>query len=122
MSELAEMVTVRSLILHIIGGAWGKEPGKHDVDVISFGTKAFVNDASILDPKTGASRSVSTKQYEQRQLLAGDIILEVSGGSENQAVGRVLIVPEDMPFVIPSSFMRLVRFDPTRIVPQYGLS
>lgn len=109
-----------SLIEHQIGGAWGKPPGESEVDVISFGTKAY-GSGSSLDPSSGAKRSVTALQYQRRQLLAGDIILEVSGGSDVQPVGRALIVEEDMPEVIPSSFFRLLRFDQSKALPQFML-
>lgn len=114
-----DLLPMADLISHQIGGAWGKDPGMLDVDVTAFGTKAFVG-ARVLDPSSGQRRSVSAKQYHQRELRAGDLILEVSGGSPTQPVGRTLIVAEDMPHVIPSAFMRLLRFDPTRVLPQYA--
>lgn len=120
MREGWERVSLESLISHIIGGAWGKASGESDVEVIAFGTKAFVGGASILSASTGTLRSVSRSQYAKRELSDGDIILEVSGGSNTQAVGRVLYVDSDMPFVIPSSFMRLLRFDQTRILPRFA--
>jgi hypothetical protein len=120
MSETLEFASLSSLIDHVIGGAWGKEPGEGEVDVVAFGTKAFVGGVSVLDPSTGTARSVSRVQYEKRELLHGDIILEVSGGSETQPVGRTLLVDGDLPFVIPSSFMRLVRFNQDRIIPRYA--
>lgn len=120
MREGWERVPLESLISHIIGGAWGKAPGEADVEVTAFGTKAFVGGASILSADTGTPRSVSRGQYAKRELSDGDIILEVSGGSNTQAVGRVLYVDGDMPFVIPSSFMRLLRFDQTRVLPRFA--
>lgn len=114
--------TLASLITHVIGGTWGKSPGESDVEVVAFGTKAFSTGASTLDPQLGTQRSVSASQYKKRALEDGDIILEVSGGSENQPVGRVLVVDGDTPNVIPSSFMRLLRFDPTQIHPRYALA
>jgi type I restriction enzyme S subunit len=116
-----EKVTLSSLVVHIIGGTWGKEPGANEVEVTSFGTKAFVGGASVLNPSTGSARSISSSQYEKRKLLDGDIILEISGGSPTQPVGRVLIVEGDLPNVVASSFMRQIRFDSSRIVPKFSL-
>lgn len=114
--------TLASLITHVIGGTWGKSPGESDVEVVAFGTKAFSTGASTLNPQVGTHRSVSATQYKKRVLRDGDIILEVSGGSDNQPVGRVLLVDGDTPNVIPSSFMRLLRFDSTQIHPRYALA
>lgn len=120
MTSKWETVRLSNLLLHIIGGAWGKPPGESDVDVIAFGTKAFVNGATLLNPGSGILRSISKAQYDKRQLFEGDIILEVSGGSPSQPVGRALYVDRDFPEVIPSSFMRLMRFDHSRIVPVFA--
>lgn len=109
--------SLRSLVVHTIGGTWGKDPGQSDVDVVSFGTRAFASGAQFLDPSSGTLRSVSWKQYADRRLLAGDLVVEVSGGSDKQPVGRTLFVRSDAPHVIPSSFMRLMRFDPEEVDP-----
>lgn len=111
---------LNEIILHTIGGTWGSDPGTREIEVISFGTKAFAGGQEFLDPSSGASRSISSAQYAKRELLAGDIILEVSGGSEDQPVGRTLYVKDDMPHVVPSSFFRLLRFDSRVIAPDYA--
>ena len=111
---------LNEIILHTIGGTWGSDPGTREIEVISFGTKAFAGGQEFLDPGSGASRSISSAQYAKRELLAGDIILEVSGGSEDQPVGRTLYVKDDMPHVVPSSFFRLLRFDSRVIDPDYA--
>ena len=46
---------------------------------------------------------------QKRELQLGDIVLEVSGGSPTQPVGRVARVREPLPPAVPSNFMRLVR-------------
>lgn len=112
-------VTLDELLTHQIGGAWGEAPGKKDVDVLAFGTKAFVNGAKVLDPSSGTMRSISQKQYDTRELKQGDIILEVSGGSDTQPVGRTLFVEADMPNVVPSSFFRLLRFNSNKVEPLF---
>lgn len=114
--------TLASLLTHVIGGTWGKPPGESEVEVLAFGTKAFSSGSPTLDPQVGTQRSVSASQYNRRALIDGDIVLEVSGGSENQPVGRVLVVEGDTPNVIPSSFMRLLRFDTAQIHPRYALA
>lgn len=113
-------VPLNSLIEHQIGGAWGKPPGESEVNVVSFGTKAY-GTRTALDPSSGTERSVTKLQYERRQLLTGDIVIEVSGGSEAQAVGRTLFVENDLPGVIPSSFFRLLRFNRSETNPRFML-
>ena len=71
-----------------LNGLWtGKKPPFVKVTVIrntnfKIGGKFDLTDVAILD--------VEANQYEKRKLQYGDIIIEKSGGSETQAVGRVV--------------------------------
>ncbi|MBE9405084.1 restriction endonuclease subunit S [Brachybacterium sp. Marseille-Q2903] len=107
------------LTASVIGGTWGSPPGEREVEVVSFGTKAFIGEVQYLDPSSGASRSLSATQYAKRELLSGDVVLEVSGGSPTQLVGRTLLVREDLPGVVPSSFMRRIRVNREQALPRY---
>lgn len=75
--------------VEVISGLWkGETPPFKLVNVIrntNFGK------AGALDLSNVAQLEVEEKQYEKRKLQAGDIIIEKSGGSETQAVGRVVL-------------------------------
>lgn len=99
-----------------IGGDWGKdeEDEKHSVKAsIIRGTDLpnvmAGNDSGI--PK----RWVEPRKLKTRQLAAGDIVIEVSGGSKNQPTGRSLFLTKTLierlgDVVEPASFCR--RFTP----------
>jgi type I restriction enzyme S subunit len=91
-----------------VGGLWGAEPGVEEVQVRVLRVTELRSDGD-LDPSTAATRSVSARQLVSRQLVAGDLLLEKSGGGPNTPVGRVGLVNElDGPSIC-SNFMQLMR-------------
>lgn len=75
-------------ITETIGGLWtGKKPPFKTVSVIR-NTNFTMHGA--LDLSNVAQIEVEERAYQKRCLLEGDIIVEKSGGSETQAVGRVV--------------------------------
>ena len=72
-----------------INGLWkGKKPPFVNVGVIR--NANFTKDFK-LDYTNIAYLDVEVKQYEKRKLQCGDIIVEKSGGSDNQPVGRTIL-------------------------------
>ncbi|MGO2804552.1 MAG: hypothetical protein ACTIBK_02300 [Glutamicibacter arilaitensis] len=124
LSDHFELVTgdkrsVVGLCSHVIGGIWGSPEGTNETDVLALGpriytpaTTGFVTDGSPL-------RSFSLKQVEQRLVQPNDIILERSGGSPEQPVGRVVIAEEGLAPCIPTDFQRLMRPDVEKVEPRY---
>lgn len=110
---------VIDLIEFMLGGAWGSPPGAEEVDVTALGPSAYKGGVTAVDPKVGTLRSLSEKRAADRSLRAGDIVLERSGGSPSQAVGRVIRMETDADRVVPSDFMRLLRVDRSKADPTY---
>lgn len=72
-----------------LGGLWtGKKPPFKKVFVIR---NTNFTMRGILDFTDVAEIEVEERQFENRKLQNGDIIIEKSGGSETQAVGRVVL-------------------------------
>ena len=105
------------LIADVIGGDWGKEaPDSTNTEAVS-----IVRGTDIPNLKNGGSRSVprrytTPKKLARRKLEAGDIVIEVSGGSPTQPTGRALLITESIlerfsTPVVCASFCR--RFRPT---------
>jgi restriction endonuclease S subunit len=119
MSEQWEEVSIADLLVTSIGGVWGEEPGRSDVDVRVYRSTDFNADGR-LSVECGASRSITTGQLGSRLLLEGDILLEKSGGGPNQPVGRVVFVNDaiDEPAVC-ANFVQLLRPDSTQVVPKF---
>jgi restriction endonuclease S subunit len=108
-SVRGDTVPVHALFELVIGGVWGASEGERAAPVRALGTSIFRNGVFELDASNATPRSLSEKQLERRWIREGDIILERSGGGPNQPVGRVVIAPSDMPGVVPTDFMRLLR-------------
>ena len=97
-----------------IGGDWGKEQPdeKHTTQVkIIRGTdlpKIYAGDDSNVPV-----RFVEPRKLKTRKLEAGDIVIEVSGGSKNQPTGRSLFFSNTLinrlEICEPASFCRLFR-------------
>lgn len=79
-----------------IGGDWGKdEPDDKHVKPV-----AIIRGTDIPSVKAGTKgaiphRWVEEKKFKSRQLLDGDIVIEVSGGSPKQPTGRACYVTDD---------------------------
>lgn len=104
----------------VIGGAWGSPPGEDETNVLALGTSAFAGDALTVDPGRGTERSLSVDRAQKRGIMRGDILLERSGGSPTQPVGRVIRALEDSQHVVPSDFQRLLRPDTELIDPGFA--
>ena len=86
-------VCINNIIEKIVPGDWGKEDTDNSgVRVIR--TTNFTNVGKI-DFSNIVTRIITDKKIRERQLIKGDIIIEKSGGSPNQPVGRVVYFDED---------------------------
>ncbi|CAJ1928352.1 hypothetical protein CKOHBEJN_03799 [Aeromonas hydrophila] len=104
------------LLSSTIGGDWGKDSQdeKHTIQ------SRIVRGTDIPDLINGQVsnaplRWVEPKKLKSRQIEAGDIIIEVSGGSPTQSTGRSIFMTQSMldrlgGIVEPASFCR--RFNP----------
>ncbi|MGL6475566.1 restriction endonuclease subunit S [Aeromonas hydrophila] len=87
-------VSLGEFFAHSIAGEWGSEPtGNNDVTV--FRAADFTKDCKLrLDG--GVPRGISPSKLKVRQLEKNHILIEKSGGSPDQPVGRaVLYEPQD---------------------------
>jgi len=110
--------TLGESLTHSVGGIWGAEPGISERDVLVVRSTEFRNNGQ-LDFATAVRRSVTNRQLEVRSLAPGDVLLEKSGGSPNQPVGRVVIVMElDEPTVC-SNFVHMLRSDTDQLDPRF---
>ena len=79
-------------ICEIINGEWGTEINENSKNIASvIRTTNFLNNGKIdIQNKELVKREMNKNKIEQKQLKKGDIIIEKSGGSPNQPVGRVV--------------------------------
>jgi type I restriction enzyme S subunit len=87
-------------------GFWGTDAGD-DGNVLVLRSTNFKK-ASGLNYETAAPRRFDKRKLDQKRLIAGDIILERSGGSPSQPVGRVNRFAADGLFSA-SNFMQILR-------------
>ena len=98
-----------------IGGEWGKENPEGDfIKPVQCIRGTDIADLSVgLATKTPI-RYVKESKFEKIEPRNGDIIMEISGGTENQSTGRVAYINEDVKKlfdypIIFSNFCRLLR-------------
>ena len=84
---------LKSVLVKNDAGDWGGEPDKDAIGVIR--STNFNNDGK-LDLSDIAYRTLSKRKFEEKKLYATDILIERSGGSETQPVGRVGFITEEM--------------------------
>lgn len=121
-----KVVTMNDVFEYYIGGGWGNEEESEDFPI----SASVIRGADFpnvwhYDTSTCPRRYHKRKNYEARQLQDGDIILEISGGTAEQPVGRTVLVTDDMinrfegGRVICASFCKLIRLKKSDISPYY---
>ena len=106
-----------NLLIHVIGGDWGKDESYEDDDFVPVmcirGTE-FRN----WDSEKGASavlRKIKSNSLKSRRLETGDILIEISGGGPDQPVGRTVLIDESVfsnypgKNVVCTNFLRQAR-------------
>lgn len=106
---------IKDCLAFYIGGGWGEEDYKE-----GFTEPAFViRGTDIPDAKKGEVKGVPFRYHKEsnlasRNIQAGDIVFEVSGGSKGQPVGRSILITEKMlqqfgKPVMCASFCKMLR-------------
>ena len=120
------VITMGAVFDYYIGGGWGNDEQ----------TEEFEIEASVIrgadfpsvwhyDVSTCPQRYHKVSNYKSRQLEDGDIVMEISGGTSEQPVGRSVLVTQDMidrfkdGKVICASFCKLIRLKKEIISPYY---
>lgn len=119
------VLKMQDVIDYHIGGGWGSDVRDKNFECEAFvirGTDFPYVKEGILS--TCPRRYHKINNYRTRKLEEGDIILEVSGGTAEQPVGRALLVTKDTlrrfgRKLICASFCKLVRLKRNIISPYY---
>lgn len=115
---------LRDVLAYHIGGGWGADAptNKHDqVARVVRGTD--IPRVRVFDVATCPTRYHTSANVSTRWLHHGDIVLEVSGGSKGQPVGRAVLVSNELlaelgSGAICASFCKLVRCDGNVLAPE----
>jgi type I restriction enzyme S subunit len=78
----------------VLGGDWGKDPHEtvDDSLLVRCVRAAELRDWESERGKSAAIRRLKRSSVEKRRLRSGDILVEVSGGGPDQAVGRSVLI------------------------------
>lgn len=101
-----ELKRLRSTLTSCQNGVWGEEPdGTHDV--ICVRVADFDRVRFRVDLADHTLRSIEPSVLAARGLRSGDLLLEKSGGGENQPVGAVVIYDHTAPAVCSNFVARV---------------
>lgn len=111
-----EEVSLESIAAYVIGGDWGKDHQEIDHERIFVLRGTDYKQWGKVRAKDAAIRYFKKQSIEKRQLIEGDIIVEVSGGGPDQPVGRVVSIDKRALESVKgklsfSNFFRLIRID-----------
>ena len=107
------MVILKELVGKPLSGEWGTEG--EGIQVLR--TTNFQNNG-VINFKNVVVRNVETKKIEQKRLIKGDIIIEKSGGSPTQPVGRVVFFDYEGDYIC-NNFTSVLRPNKVKVVPKY---
>lgn len=120
-----EMRTPKELAEHYIGGGWGKENKNTTLQPAFVIRGTDIPDARRNNISNCPLRFHTESNLKDRCLSNGDIVMEVSGGSKGQPVGRPLLITEELlnsfngQRTICASFCKLYRCNLEEISPYY---
>jgi len=118
-------ITLKEAITNSVAGDWGEDPMDFEPNpdyVLCYVVRNtnFHNDFN-LDFSDVAQRYIKKTKAEKLALKKGDILIEKSGGSPVQPVGRVALV-DDLPFdkpVVFSNFLQKMEVNKELFLPEY---
>lgn len=119
------VVKNKDVFEYYIGGGWGNDDEDTDFPVPAYVIRGTdFPRVKRGDISTCPLRYHKVSNYSARELRANDIIIEVSGGTSEQPVGRALLVTQDVidrldGRVICASFCKQVRVNKAVITPLY---
>jgi len=110
--------SINKVLIDKISGEWGVEP-EDDCGVKIIRTTNFTN-LGIIDFSKIVYRKIEAKKIEQKKLVSGDVIIEKSGGSPTQPVGRVVYFdnPDNSTYLC-NNFTAILRANRANIFPKY---
>ncbi|MCM1026129.1 MAG: hypothetical protein NC432_06815 [Roseburia sp.] len=117
---------LKEIIKEDTSGDWGMDDSAEDPDLISCltirGTE-FDNKFNLnLDNSRTKFRKYRPELFDKIKLTEKDILIEKSGGSEDQPVGRVAFIEKtrlDSCRLAFSNFIHRIRIDEEKAVPEY---
>lgn len=118
------VANMEEIFADYIGGGWGNDVLSEDYPIEA----SVIRGADFpkvwhYDVSSCPRRYHKASNYKSRQLKDGDIVMEISGGTSEQPVGRTVLVTQDMinrfkeGKVICASFCKMIRLKKEIISP-----
>lgn len=118
-------ITLKEAITNSYAGEWGEDPidfePNPDYELCYVVRNTNFHKDFNLDFSDVAQRYIKKSKAEKIALKKGDILIEKSGGSPIQPVGRVALV-DDLPFdkpVVFSNFLQKMEVNKELFLPEY---
>ena len=121
--------TLKSLIIQESAGDWGIDvTDDYDESIYSKclvlrSTEFNLYHNIVVDNSKAKYRLISNRKLDSIDLQPNDLIIEKSGGSENQPVGRIAIITKDLyerDRLCYSNFVQKIRLDNSQVLPTYA--
>lgn len=118
-------IKLSNIVLQSIAGDWGTEDTDDESYVKCLVVRAteFDNSYNInLDNSRVKYRCIYIRKYEKMDIAENDLLIEKSGGSPDQPVGRISILTKDILMnrtIAYSNFIHKIRVDNNVVNPMY---
>ena len=103
-----QSIRLKYLFTERMGGAWGEDPENEGDGIVCLRAADFFTERLSHSKFNLTRRIFNANEFKSKHLKDGDLIIEKSGGGENQPVGRVIIYDLDEP-ALCSNFLELLR-------------
>ena len=115
------------MVISNIAGDWGKdesETADNYIKCLVIRATEFDNKYNLkLDNSRTKYRQIKTDKFNKLDVCSGDILIEKSGGSPDQPVGRVAYITDDIIQnncnIAYSNFIQKIRIDKTQANAEY---
>ena len=103
-----ERMKLGEIVEDTISGEWGTEEKKDENDIFVIRTADFCNDGRI-NYSNIIKRNIAKRKIEEKSLKIGDIIVEKSGGTDKNPVGRVVLFDKENCKCLANNFTQVLR-------------
>jgi len=111
MSDFVE-VKLKEIFPFSIPGEWGADPTSDEVNAKVLRAADFTKDCKLVEA-AGVPRRIPQSKLAKVTLKSGDLLVEKSGGSPDQPVGRVAFFNKDTSELYAfSNFLQVLRASP----------
>ena len=120
--------SLKSLTIQEAAGDWGIDiTDDYNMQIYSKclvlrSTEFNAHHNLVIDDAKAKYRLINKKKLQNIDLQINDLIIEKSGGSENQPVGRIAIITKNLwenDTLCYSNFVQKIRINKNKVIPKY---